>query len=76
MIGGKLVDCEAHMARLARSCGEIRLPLPWSADELIGLHRELAARNALNEGGIYLQVTRGAADRSFPWKGIDLSPRW
>ena len=25
VLGGKLVDCEAHLARLERSCGEIRL---------------------------------------------------
>ena len=30
VLGGKLVDCEAHLARLERSCGEIKLALPWS----------------------------------------------
>ncbi len=65
VIGGKLVDCEAHLARLARSCGEIRLPLPWSPAELVAIHNELIARNNLDEGGIYLQVSRGAADRDF-----------
>lgn len=67
VIGGKLVDCEAHLARLERSCGEIRLALPWSRAELIGIHQELIARNGLDEGGVYLQVTRGAADRDFPF---------
>lgn len=67
VIGGKLVDCEAHLARLERSCGEIKLALPWSRAELIAIHEELIARNALDEGGVYLQVTRGAADRDFPF---------
>jgi D-alanine transaminase len=72
VIGGKLVDCEAHMQRLERSCAEIQLPLPWGRAELIGLHHEMKARNNLTSGGIYLQVTRGAADRNFSWKGLDL----
>lgn len=67
VIGGKLVDCEAHLARLERSCGEIRLALPWSKAELVAIHEELIARNSLDEGGIYLQVSRGAADRDFPF---------
>lgn len=65
VIGGKLVDCEAHLARLERSCGEIRLALPWSRPELVAIHEELIKRNKLDEGGIYLQVSRGAADRDF-----------
>lgn len=65
VLGGKLVDCEAHLARLERSCGEIRLPLPWSRAELVAIHEELIAKNDLDEGGIYLEVTRGAADRDF-----------
>ncbi|MCO5092514.1 D-amino-acid transaminase [Bosea sp. (in: a-proteobacteria)] len=65
VIGGKLVDCEAHLARLERSCGEIRLPLPWSKAELVAIHEELIRKNSLDEGGIYLQVSRGAADRDF-----------
>ncbi|TCR64957.1 D-amino-acid transaminase [Bosea sp. BK604] len=65
VIGGKLVDCEAHLARLERSCGEIRLALPWSKAELVAIHEELIKRNNLDEGGIYLQVSRGAADRDF-----------
>lgn len=74
VIDGKLVDVDAHMARLERSCNEIRLPLPWPRAELIGLHRTLMEKNGLTSGGIYLQVTRGAADRSFPWQGIALTP--
>lgn len=65
VINGKLVDVEAHMARLERSCAEIRLALPWSRSDIIGVHHELMQRNHLTSGGVYLQVTRGAADRSF-----------
>jgi D-alanine transaminase len=34
---------------------------------LLDIHRELVARNDLTEGMIYMQVTRGAADRDFAW---------
>ena len=65
VLGGKLVDCEAHLIRLERSCNEIGLKLAWTRAELIAIHQELIARNKLDEGSIYLQVSRGAADRDF-----------
>src|SRR4051812_29885520 len=65
VIDGRLVDVSAHLARLERSCAEISLSLPWSRETLIEIHRELIRRNGLDEGSIYLQVTRGAADRDF-----------
>jgi D-alanine transaminase len=74
VLGGKLVDCEAHLARLERSAGEIGLELPCSRAELVAIHQELIARNKLDEGSIYLQVSRGAADRDFPFpKGVKSS---
>ena len=43
------------------------MPAPAGDDELLAIHRELVARNELAEGMVYLQVTRGAADRDFAW---------
>lgn len=65
VLGGRLVDCEAHLARLERSADEIGIKLAWSRAELVAIHQELIARNDLDEGSIYLQVSRGAADRDF-----------
>ena len=65
IIDSTLIDIRAHLARLQRSCAEISLDLPWSVDELVAIHQELMRRNDLKEGSIYLQVTRGAADRDF-----------
>jgi D-alanine transaminase len=67
VLSGRLVDCEAHLARLERSADEIGIKLAWSRAELVAIHQELIARNALDEGAIYLQVSRGAADRDFPF---------
>ena len=65
VINGQLVDSDGHMARLARSLAELRMEMPMPAEEIEAIERELVARNKLVEGGIYLQVGRGAADRDF-----------
>lgn len=65
VLDGRLVDYEGHMRRLARSLDAIDLAPPIGPDALETVHRELIARNDLREGMIYLQVTRGAADRDF-----------
>ena len=65
VINGKLVDHGPHMERLERSLGELRMAWPCTRDELKAMHLELVKRNALGEGIIYCQVSRGAADRDF-----------
>ncbi len=64
---GRLCDYEGHRARLHRSLSELKMAPPVSDAALLEIHRELVRRNALEEGVIYLQVTRGAADRDFVW---------
>lgn len=74
VIGGRLVDLTGHMARLQRSAREIGLTLREPVAEMEAIHRELVRRNALDEGTVYLQATRGiAADRDF-LPGGDLPP--
>src|SRR3712207_320822 len=65
VLNGRLVDNEAHLARLDRSLAEIRIPNPHSAAEWTGLEEELVRRNGLTEGLVYMQVTRGVAERDF-----------
>lgn len=65
VIGGKLVDFGGHMARLTRSLDALAMTAPADADALLAIHRSLIVRNALVEGMIYLQVSRGVADRDF-----------
>lgn len=65
VVGGRLVDYDPHMERLERSLRELRLAWPCGRDELRAMHLELVRRNNLSEGIIYMQVTRGAADRDF-----------
>jgi D-alanine transaminase len=67
VLDGRLVDNAAHLARLARSLGELHMARPASDDEIVAVQRKLIALNNLGEGIVYLQVTRGAADRDFPY---------
>ncbi|TPE49400.1 D-amino-acid transaminase [Amaricoccus solimangrovi] len=75
VLGGKLVDFAGHMARLRRSLGALDMEMPMAEAEFLATHRDLVARNALDEGMVYTQVTRGAADRDFlfPPEGTPLS---
>lgn len=65
VLGRRLVDNQSHLARLRRSLGEIRLESPVPLEELDGLMADLVRRNGLDEGTVYLQITRGAGDREF-----------
>lgn len=65
VLDGKLVDFDGHMKRLQRSMDELGMAHRFGEGELLGIHRELVARNGITEGLVYLQVSRGAADRDF-----------
>ncbi len=76
VLDGKLVDFDGHVARLARSLGELDMKNPLSRDELLNIHRELLRLNDVNEGGIYLQITRGApGDRDFVFPDPEITPQ-
>jgi len=65
VLDGKLVDSEAHLARFARSAAGLDLMLPLSAAAIETIQRDLIARNGLDQGGIYFQLTGGPAERDF-----------
>lgn len=66
VLGGKLIDFPGHSARLNRSLEELDMASPCSNEELLAIHRELVARNGIEDGLVYLQVTRGnPGDRDF-----------
>lgn len=67
VLRGKLIDNAGHMARLRRSMSELDMPSPATDDAIEAAQMELIKRNNLEEGLIYLQVTRGAADRDFAY---------
>ncbi|HWT63037.1 MAG TPA: D-amino-acid transaminase, partial [Ochrobactrum sp.] len=65
VLDGRLVDNDLHLARLERSVKEIGIPLPASLSDIRDAQAELIRRNALHEGVVYMQVTRGEAERDF-----------
>ncbi len=67
VLRGKLIDNNGHMVRLNRSMNELDMAHPCTDEEIERIQHELIKRNNLEEGLIYLQVTRGAADRDFAY---------
>lgn len=65
VLDGKLIDNPAHMRRLNRSLGELDMATPCSAGEIEEIQKRLVAENSIVQGLVYLQITRGAADRDF-----------
>ena len=66
--GGRLVDARRHLDRLDRSLGELRIRMPLTRVALGVILREVVARNRIDYGIVYLQITRGVAkrDHAFP----------
>lgn len=68
---GRFVDADRHLGRLERSLASIRLPSPMGRRALLHVLQEVARRNRLSDGLLYIQVTRGVArrDHAFPEPG-------
>lgn len=67
VLRGKLVDNQGHLARLHRSLAELDMAAPADDAEIELIQNTLIKKNGLDEGLVYLQVTRGAADRDFAY---------
>jgi len=75
VLDGKLIDFDGHTRRLHRSLDELDMQAPCSDDELLEMHRELIRLNGIDQGMIYLQVTRGnPGDRSFLFPDDSVKP--
>ena len=67
VLNGRLLDADRHLVRLARSLAAIGIPHTQSAATWLGVMQQLATQNGVDEGLVYLQVTRGVAERDFPF---------
>ena len=75
VIGGRLIDNAAHLGRLERSLHEMRLASPVDLSEIPGIMESIVAHEQLDEGMVYLQITRGAArQRAFPFPSAEEIP--
>ena len=74
VMNGQMVDFDAHMDRLQRSMSELDMQNGYGRKDLLTIHKKLIEKNNLQEGLVYLQVTRGVADRDFDFSDLDVKP--
>lgn len=69
----KLFTAKEHFERLLRSAQEIGLDIDYTVESLTELVRKLAEANGVTDGGVYMQITRGAAprDHAFPTPSVE-----
>jgi D-alanine transaminase len=67
ILDGQIVDFIYHMHRLERSLGELAIPMGFNADDMFHILMRLINENQASNGFLYLHVTRGEGDRSFPY---------
>lgn len=70
--GGSLFEKQAHLDRLFQSLRAVRIALPWGEAELASMLDSLVESFGKKDGTLYLQITRGMAERShlFP-EGVE-----
>ena len=75
VLDGKLIDFDGHAVRLERSLNELEMRSPVTKDELLAIHRTLVKVNEIEDGLVYLQITRGSdGDRDFVFPDADTTP--
>lgn len=75
VLDGKLLDFEGHLVRLKRSLKELAMDNPLSDEDFLAAFRALVDKNAITDGLVYLQVTRGnPGDRDFAYPAADTRP--
>ena len=74
VLDGGLVDATRHLARLERSLRELSIPQPMSEAALLQVIDQVIRRNRVQDGIVYLQVTRGAGPRDFALPAPETPP--
>lgn len=72
VVDGKLIGFDGHIERLQRSLTELQINYDVDREQMLDIHRELVSRNDIDQGMIYLQITRGnPGDRDFAFPPDD-----
>lgn len=74
VLEGKLIDFPQHIKRLHRSLSELDMQEACDDKKLLEIHHKLVKANNLQEGIVYMQITRGVADRSFFYPDSETKP--
>lgn len=67
VLRGQLIDNQHHMNRLRRSLRELGIVFKVDDITIESIQKELIQLNKVDEGVVYIQVTRGVADRDFAY---------
>jgi D-alanine transaminase len=70
---GKTFHLESHIKRFEKSAGELEIPIPFSREGLKKKIEEAGLRSGYPEAKIYMQLTRGTAERGHAFQA-DLTP--
>lgn len=66
-IGKRPIFLFEHFRRMERGLREIEVRCPWTESEFVATMTELLARTAFDDGIVYVQVSRGEAERAHFW---------
>lgn len=66
-VDGRFLLFTKHIGRMQESASDLRMTFPYTPAELLEAARELARRNGIRDGELYLQLTRGEAPRYHPF---------
>jgi D-alanine transaminase len=67
VLNGAMIDFAPHMQRLRASMAKLDMTLDMDDAAIEALHHGLIERNQLDNGVVYIQVTRGVAERDFAY---------
>lgn len=67
VLGGRMIDFQPHLQRLRSSLSKLEMPLDLDDAAIEEIHTGLIERNRVEHGVVYIQVTRGVAERDFAY---------
>jgi len=67
VLNGRMIDFEPHRQRLRSSLAKLEMEFEMSDAAIEELHHSLIKRNRIENGIVYVQVTRGVAERDFAY---------
>ena len=71
---GIFYDFEGHISRLYDSLNSIKINFCYSKESLEIIIKNLININRVSFGSIYIQVSRGIAERNHSYKGMNIKP--
>ena len=71
---GKPFTAEEHLDRLYDSAEKIKIVMPFEKADLFSLLNQLIEENGVQNGSVYMQITRGASPRNHVFPGKDVKP--